>query len=370
MKVTLPLAYQIKYRSGRGAKTPPAPVHVWKNVDFDIASYNAVDTHFVAEWRQVYGKAALEPGPALVGNWKYDLANDGSLARLVRIDGQFYLPVRGVGPGGFGVGPIGMFADTMAEDIYRTKTKFALGDQPLSDFGYHRLRQAQWTPNAVGDEGSPDLRGKAIDFDDYAVEHRNLKAVLETMAFVDGVLFHKVSEPVIVIAVSAHDGMETAALKIGERRDYAWPTREQYFPLTQFELAKRHLADYWPDSAMNAKFSDLSVFIQEVLSNDLEKVEAERGVIHFVEETGDVLRFLDRHDADIWFDLRDTLRAQPNGIDSDAIDTMSDKIATFAQRVEQINDFPDDKKQILRFGRMVAERWQLRVIEETQDFKI
>jgi hypothetical protein len=121
---------------------------------------------------------------------------------------------------------------------------------------------------------------------------------------------------------------------------------------------------------MNAKFSDLSVFIQEVLSNDLEKVEAERGVVHFVEETGDVLRFLDRRNADIWFDLRDTLRAQPNGLDPAAIDAMSVKITTFAESGENISDLPDDKKQILRFGRMVAERWQLRMIEENQDFKI
>jgi hypothetical protein len=370
MKVTLPLAYMIGFRSSRGAKSPPAPVHVWKNADFDIASYGSVDVHLVAEWRQAYGKATLEAGPQRVGSWKSDLANDGSLARLVKIDGQFYLPVRGVGQGGFGVGSIGMFADTLAEDIYRTKTKYALGDQQLSDLGYYRLRQAQWTPNAAGTEGSPDLRGKAIDFDEYEVEHRNLRAVLATMAFVDGVLFHQVSEPVIVIAVSVHDGVETAALKIGYRRDYAWPSREIYFPLRQFELARRHLEENWPDSVANAKVSDLAIFIQEVLSPDMEQAEAERGISHFVEETGDILRFLDKEAADIWFELRDVLRAHPDGLDIETIDEMSAKIVAFTKKVERTEDLADGKKETLRFGRMLTERWQLRMIEDDQGFTI
>lgn len=247
---------------------------------------------------------------------------------------------------------------------------FALGDQPLSDLGYYRLRQTKWRPNIAGDEGLPDLRGKVVEIDEYEIECGNLNAVWATMALVDGVLFHRVSEPVIVISVSVHDGVETAALKIGDRRGCAWPSREMYFPLTQFELAQCHLADYWSESRKNTKVSDISILIQEVLSSDLEQAEAERGISRFVEETGDVLRFLDKHAADIWFDLRDAMSAHSDGLDAEVIDTITVKIPEFADQVAQIEDLSDDKKTTLRFGRMCAERWQLRMIEDRQEFKI
>lgn len=183
---------------------------------------------------------------------------------------------------------------------------------------------------------------------------------MPTWCFVDGVMFCEVGEPVLVVQVIRDGQHERAALLIDTPKEYAWPSREMYFPLTELEAAERHMQDYWPDSC-RTRVGSMKVLVPEALDTDIERQEAERSIRYFIEHSGKVLRHVSKEASGFWYDARDFLKGKETSLPERDVDHLLGQVKEFLQRVDPAgNDFDDEERFILRFGRIFIERWEFR----------
>lgn len=371
MKITLPIGYQIQARSARSKTASAITVYASRDVEFEIADYQPQEVHVVAEWHQRFGRHEIPPAAEHVvgGKWSDHFSSDGSLVRLIMVNNRYYAPIHLVEKSpGPAMSPKAVLSDAMISAIMTKGFSYLVDDEPVDMFSPFRkmLEQANYSPYRAIHE-VPDLTGKIIEVSTLESVRAKMNAICEDLILVDGAVFREVSEPVLIVRVCREDDEERVWLMVGSRKDYAWPSREMYFPLSQYDVALRHVGEYWPEDRTTISVQNMSVFDPDGLTGDLERVEADRSVRHFVQKTGNILPLIEQNKAILWYQMRDGLRSSSQPLVEEEVDQYCQMVQDFVDQVKDVEDLSADDRMVLRFGSILAERWNLRPL--TQGFK-
>jgi hypothetical protein len=369
MKITVPLAYQMRVRPTRNPNAFPTPIYAWQPVEIEVPDYSSDDIHLVAEWRQEFGKLALgAPSKRSAARWDQALDEDPNLVRLVLIDGRFHVPLRSLHRNENPTLSV-VRASDFNHGLRTSGKAYALGDEAYSTFEQQLdlLRRTDYSRHSTVEEGRPDLHGKSVVQDDFILQRDNFAKVTEQFAFVDGVLFVEVSEPVLILARRTDEDkdVDQVRLKVGVAKDYAWPSVEMYFPLTQFDDAVSTLEEHWAAENRGLAVTDVRIFSHQALSSTLERDEADRSIRHYLRETGAILPLMELDQATSWFHMRDQVRVQEDeALTDDQRDRLSEGVVELSCQIQDITELNAHQRNIVRFGKILANRWQMRNFDD------
>lgn len=181
----------------------------------------------------------------------------------------------------------------------------------------------------------------------------------KNLIVVDGVLFSRIGEPMIVVKPRA----EAVSLFMSTKHDddSLTPTFSHYFRLDELDRAMQMVEDRWPKDVIRANFTNLSVLDTVSLSGEFEVNEALRLSRRFFSRMGPVLREMDWDAAEPWYALKEILR-NPHPSDED-VDEMISLVERSVNALERNTEVDAEwRDRTVLYGRLGAERWMYRPV--------
>jgi hypothetical protein len=330
--------------------------------EFNLSSFSNDQVGLVAQWCQPWhsSKHATTSDINLIGgDWERKLTQAEHMVALIAVGGVFYAPLRAREYNGTvhhlvttqnairvlsaGLQTVGPFDST---ELYPQHMGFN-----LSNHGVVGGR-------TFAETGLPD--GQVLVGSNEAERIEYVARYLErNFIAVDGVIFHRVDEPKIVV----RPGVEKVSMFLATRRedDSFVPIFNHYFRLDDYVRAVQMIEDRWPQDMISSQFSELIVVDPEPLSNDFEVVEAVRLSRRYFDKLAPALQQLDWATAEPWYELKQLLRnSEPDADDVDRLISLVDRSSKALQSNSEVDE--DWRDKTVLYARLGIERWEFRPI--------
>ena len=368
MKFVLPVGYSGKIYRENARVQDLRPFNGCHLLEVDIAECSSQDVHLLAEWHQNwnYARAEVEVAPYKASKtWVDDFKQSPSLARLIMVDSKFYSPLRQKELPSSREFTLPIAAEDLHQQMLgRGSRQSILGnnlDHMFDDYGRSVTASKGW--NGYRSEAIVPPNGFALNSDDLDMRIKHCRNLIEPFLIVDGMLWIEITEPCLVV----RNEPTGARLCLGRKAEYRTPEYEMIFSFTEYESAQEFMAANWKPKATTATVTDLRVFKPEAFTTSTDLDEVKRGVKQFFEDAGKLLPFVSRRTADVWYDLRDALKASRGKMSPHGATSMCAYIQRFVDCVGQDAIKMEAKEhRTLELGKRIVDRWEMRPVQASR----
>lgn len=365
MKIEVPVPSLMKLRINRSRTDRTEEFKACTTEAFELAEHSSVDVHLVAEWRQAWAKIARDPSivPAQQDGWSEAFAADPELMRLVMIDGAYYSPLKCTIRGSV---PEFLRTENLSQVMAEAYDVYDYSGQNMNGFWYGIYKKLVGESGFVrhaGDVGQPvlpDMKGKTLVEESAGKVREGIISRLATMASIDGMVWARVNEPMLVL--NFHD--EQASIRVAEVGTLMTaPDRAVAFSISDYGNAVEFVEANFPERVLKRQIDEPQVFAPKAFGTDIERDELLRCVEYMVEYAAQHLKILPQKAGNAWYVLRDLHEEFGENPDGTALDNMSAAARDFAIEMSAGSFKEKLLKDLGPTGMMLTERWALRPVQ-------